>query len=80
VITIGARSAEMHREILRQVPGERRAGPDPAPAARERRTEARKFAADDPLSARDLRVGPVCTTVPVGAWDRVRDRAVVLPS
>jgi hypothetical protein len=127
--------AKLRREILRQVPGERLDGPDPALAAalaaRERRTEARKLVADDPLIARDLRVGrpdlprnyddgglvdlnnapaaviaAVCgldaatagglvetraaiggfaavddvfTTVPVGAWDRVRDRAVVLP-
>ncbi len=53
--------AKLRREILRQVPGERLEGPDPALAAalaaRDRRTEARKLATEDPLIARDLRVG-----------------------
>ena len=127
--------ARLRREVLRQVPGERLDGPDPALAAalaaRERRIEARKLVIEDPLIARDLRVGrpdlprnyddgglvdlnsapaamiaSVCgldvatadeivetrsaaggfaavddvfTSVPVDAWDRVRDRAVVLP-
>ncbi|VVJ22961.1 Uncharacterised protein [Amycolatopsis camponoti] len=127
--------AKLRREILRHVPGERLDGPDPALAAalaaRERRTEARKLVASDPLIARDLGIGrpdlprnyddgglvdlnnapaaviaSVCgldpataagiveirtaaggfsavddvfTTVPVNAWDRLRDRAVVLP-
>ncbi len=126
---------KLRREILRQAPGERLDGPDPALAAalaaRDRRAEARKLALSDPLIARDLRVGrpdlqrdyddgglvdlnnapaavigAVCeldaitteaiveiratvggfstvddvfTAVPVAAWDRVRDRAVVLP-
>jgi hypothetical protein len=127
--------AKLRRELLRQVPGERLDGPEPALAAalaaRDRRAEARKLATDDPLIARDLRVGrpdlprdyddgglvdlnnapgavlasvcgfdvatgeeivalrtavggfaavdDVLTAVPVGAWDRVRDRGVVLP-
>jgi hypothetical protein len=128
--------AKLRREILRHVPGERLDGPDPAVAAalaaRERRTEARKLVAEEPLIARDLRIGrpdlvrdyddgglvdlnnapagviasvcgldaataeaivdirttvggfsavdDVSTVVPFTALDRVRDRAVVLPS
>jgi hypothetical protein len=53
--------AELRREILRQGSGARFDGPEPALAAalaaRDRRTEARKLATDDPLIARDLRVG-----------------------
>ncbi|MEU4252208.1 helix-hairpin-helix domain-containing protein [Amycolatopsis sp. NPDC026612] len=136
LIVVGCiQQGRLRREILRQVPGERLDGPDPALAAalaaRQRRTEARKLATEDPLIARDLRVGrpdlprnyddgglvdlnsapaeviaSVCgldaataqvivevraaaggfaavddvfTAVPVAAWDRVRDRAVVLP-
>ncbi|MEV6873587.1 hypothetical protein [Amycolatopsis sp. NPDC051128] len=127
--------SKLRREILRQAPGERLDGPDPALAAalaaRNRRAEARKLATEDPLIARDLRIGrpdlprnyddgglvdlnsapaaviaSVCgldvttadeivetrsaaggfaavddvfTAVPVAAWDRIRDRAVVLP-
>lgn len=53
--------AKLRRKILRHVPGERLGAPDPAlaaaPAARERRTEARKLVAEEPLIARDLRIG-----------------------
>jgi DNA uptake protein ComE-like DNA-binding protein len=139
VVVVGCvQQSKLRREILRQAPGERLDGPDPALAAalaaRERRTEARKLATEDPLIARDLRVGrpdlqrnyddggladlnnaPAATIaavcgldaatvaeivavrtavggfaavddvfaavdVPIPAWDRVRDRAVVLPS
>ncbi len=135
VVVACVQQVKLRREILRQAPGERLDGPDPALAAalaaRERRAEARKLALSDPLIARDLRVGrpdlqrnyddgglvdlnnapaavigSVCgldattteaiveirtavggfttvddvfTAVPVAAWDRVRDRAVVLP-
>lgn len=135
VVVACVQQAKLRRQILRQAPGERLDGPDPALAAalaaRERRAEARKLALSDPLIARDLRVGrpdlqrnyddgglvdlnnapaavigSVCgldattteaiveirttvggfttvddvfTAVPVAAWDRVRDRAVVLP-
>jgi DNA uptake protein ComE-like DNA-binding protein len=127
---------KLRREILGLAPGERPAGADPALAAalaaRERRAEARKLVASDPLIARDLRIGrpdlarnyddgglvdlnnapaaviasvcgldaataeaivdirttvggfaavdDVSTVVPYAALDRVRDRAVVLPS
>ncbi|WP_410666669.1 hypothetical protein [Amycolatopsis sp. cmx-4-68] len=135
VVVACVQQVKLRREILGLAPAER-PGEHPALAAalaaRERRTEARKLVAEDPLIARDLRVGrpdlprnyddgglvdlnsapaaviaSVCgidvataeeiaeirtavggfavvddvfTTVPVGAWDRVRDRAVVLPS
>jgi hypothetical protein len=128
--------SKLRREVLRQAPGERLDGPDPALAAawaaRDRRTEARKLAVEEPLIARDLRIGrpdlarnyddgglvdlnnapagviasvcgldaataeaivdirttvggfaavdDVSAVVPFGALDRIRDRAVVLPS
>ncbi|WP_328612955.1 helix-hairpin-helix domain-containing protein [Amycolatopsis sp. NBC_00355] len=53
--------SRLRREILHHVPGERLDGPDPALAAalaaRERRVGARKLAAEEPLIARDLRIG-----------------------
>ncbi|MEA5359341.1 helix-hairpin-helix domain-containing protein [Amycolatopsis sp., V23-08] len=53
--------SRLRREILRHVPGEHLDGPDPALAAalaaRDRRTEARKLAIEDPLIARDLGIG-----------------------
>jgi hypothetical protein len=61
VVVACVQQSKLRREILRQVPGERFDGPDPALAAalaaRDRRTEARKLATEDPLIARDLRVG-----------------------
>lgn len=136
VVVVGCvQQVKLRREILGLAPAER-PGEDPALAAalaaRERRAEARKLVASDPLIARDLRIGrpdlqrnyddgglvdlnnapavviasvcgldaataeaivdirttvggfaavdDVTTVVPYAVLDRVRDRAVVLPS
>lgn len=60
VVVACVQQVKLRRELLGLAPAER-SGEDPALAAafaaRERRTEARKLVASDPLIARDLRIG-----------------------